>query len=126
MPYWFRITHLDPFGRCERIVPGLLCLQGKRFFKEHVLGGIDYSPTAKTVPTIMAVTSAVSKDINAIGYGGLVYGVDVIHCSINHFTPWEENVKNNRYPIIRYLYFYTIDTPRGRERTLSLTIGYIA
>ena len=83
------------------------------FFKEHVLGGKSYSPAAHTKSTTTAITDAVSRDINAIGYGGLAYGPDVIHCKINHITPSEQNVKNDRYPIIRYLNFYTIDTPRG-------------
>jgi phosphate transport system substrate-binding protein len=83
------------------------------FFKEHVLGGKDYSPAAKTESTTMAIIEEVSEDINAIGYGGLAYGANVIHCKIDGVPPSARNVKNNRYPIIRYLYFYTIDTPQG-------------
>jgi len=83
------------------------------FFKEHVLNGKDYLPTAKTKSTTMAIINSVSKDINAIGYGGLAYGANVIHCKINHIAPSEQNVKNDSYPIIRYLYLYTIDMPRG-------------
>jgi phosphate transport system substrate-binding protein len=83
------------------------------FFKEHVMGGKRYTPIAKTEPTTMAIIKAVLEDVNAIGYGGLAYGANVIHCKINQIQPSEKNVSNNRYPIIRYLYFYTIDTPRG-------------
>jgi phosphate transport system substrate-binding protein len=83
------------------------------FFKEHVLGGESYAPRAQTKSTTTGIIEAVSKDIDAIGYGGLAYGPDVIHCKINHVAPSEQNVKNDRYPIIRYLNFYTIDTPRG-------------
>jgi hypothetical protein len=57
--------------------------------------------------------AAVLKDPDAIGYGGLAYGANVIHCKINRIEPSEQNVTNTQYPIIRYLYFYTIDTPRG-------------
>ena len=83
------------------------------FFKEHVMGGKSYASAAKTEPTTMAIIKAVLKDPNAIGYGGLAYGPNVIHCKINRVEPSEQNVTNSRYPIIRYLYFYTIDTPRG-------------
>jgi phosphate transport system substrate-binding protein len=62
----------------------------------------------------MAVLKAISKNIHAVGYGGLAYGTDVVHCRIDDVEPSEQNVKNDRYPLIRYLYFYTIDTPRGR------------
>jgi phosphate transport system substrate-binding protein len=60
----------------------------------------------------MAIVKAVEKGENAIGYGGLAYGKNVIHCSINQVQPSEQNVKANRYPLSRYLYFYAIDTPR--------------
>jgi phosphate transport system substrate-binding protein len=86
------------------------------FFRQHVLGGGDYSSKAKTKSTTMAIVKEVSRDINAIGYGGLAYGRDVTHCKINNIAPSEENVKNDRYPLIRYLYFYTIDTPRGSTK----------
>jgi phosphate transport system substrate-binding protein len=86
------------------------------FFKEHVLDGKDYSQEAKTKATTMAIINAVSEDVNGIGYGGLAYGAEVIHSKINQVAPSEQNVKNNRYPIIRYLYFYTIDTPQGHVK----------
>lgn len=83
------------------------------YFKEHVLDGHAYSIYAQTMPTTTAVVKAVSENREAIGYGGIVYGSDVNHCKIERVTPTEENVRNDSYPIIRYLYLYTIDTPRG-------------
>lgn len=83
------------------------------FFNKHVLGGKSYSPTAKTMPTTMAITNAVLNDVNAIGYGGLAYGTNIIQCRVNQVLPSEQSVKDDRYPLVRYLYFYTIDTPQG-------------
>lgn len=83
------------------------------FFKEHVLGGKEYSLAARTEPTTMAIVNAVFKDVHAIGYGGLAYGTNVVHCKINRVEPSERSVIEDRYPLIRYLYFYTIDTPQG-------------
>jgi phosphate transport system substrate-binding protein len=115
-----RIKNWSVVGGCDAPITVLIRSPNSGtflFFKEHVLGGKNYSPTAKTKPTTMAIIKEVSKDINAIGYGGLAYGPNVIHCKINHITPSEQNVKNDRYPIIRYLYLYTIDTPRDHIKT---------
>ena len=63
--------------------------------------------------TTNEVVEMVKKDESAIGYGGTPYGEDVRHCRIEHVKPTIENVHNDTYPIIRYLYLYTVDTPQG-------------
>ncbi len=83
------------------------------YFKEHILGGSDYSQFAQTMPTTSSVISAVYENREAIGYGGIAYGDNVYHCKINNVEPSEENVRNDSYPIIRYLYLYTRNAPRG-------------
>lgn len=83
------------------------------YFQEHVLGGQGYAPQAFSLPTTAAVVEEVSSNISAIGYGGLAYGRELVHCALNNVTPTEENVRNGRYPLARYLYFYTIDKPVG-------------
>ena len=86
------------------------------YFKEYVLSGELYTTSAKSMPTTSAVVQTVFKNRNAIGYGGIAYGENVIHCKINGVAPGEENVINDTYPIIRYLYLYTVDTPRGNMK----------
>ena len=83
------------------------------YFKEHILEGEFYSSTAKTMPTYTAMVKYISENQNSIGFGGIVFGQNIIHCQINGIAPIDENVRNDTYPIIRYLYLYTIDTPRG-------------
>ena len=87
------------------------------YFKEHALYGEPYTPVAQTMATTAAVVNAVAENEAAIGYGGIAYGQNVIHCKINNVAPTEENVRNDFYPIIRYLYLYTIDTPRGEVKS---------
>jgi len=87
------------------------------YFKEHVLEGEGYSPTAKVLPSTADIIQSVLENTNAIGYGGIAYGSQVVHCNINNVAPTEENVRNDTYPIIRYLYFYTVDTPEGRVKS---------
>ena len=83
------------------------------YFKEHVLGGEEYCDNAIIKPTTLGIISEVLQHENAIGYGGIGYKNGVVHAKINGIEPTEENVVNNKYPISRYLHFYTLNTPRG-------------
>ncbi|MFZ5515859.1 MAG: phosphate ABC transporter substrate-binding protein [Candidatus Zhuqueibacterota bacterium] len=83
------------------------------YFREHILEGEPYSQFAQILTSTSAIVKAVQENEEAIGYGGLAYGKEVVHCRINNVEPTEENVRNDTYPITRYLYLYTIDSPRG-------------
>lgn len=86
------------------------------YFKEHILDNQDYLEKAITVPTTQQIVEAVLENVNGIGYGGIGYGKNIVHCHINNIAPSEENVRNDRYPISRYLYLYTIRKPFGQAR----------
>jgi phosphate transport system substrate-binding protein len=81
------------------------------FFKKHVLKNKKYSSGSIHLPATNDVTNFVSNHINAIGYGGVAYGDSLFNAPVNNIYPSEENVRNGIYPLTRYLYFYTIDTP---------------
>lgn len=83
------------------------------YFKEHILDGEEYSPSAITEATTEKIISAVKENKNAIGYGGLAYGDKNLHAKINGIEPTEENVINDKYPVTRYLHFYTLFQPDG-------------
>ena len=83
------------------------------YFKEHVLSGEEYSPDVVTKPTTASIVDEVIADKNAIGYGGIGYQRDSTGASVEGIQPTEANVRNNTYPISRYLYFYTQNTPSG-------------
>jgi phosphate transport system substrate-binding protein len=82
------------------------------FFKEHVLKGQDFVSSAQTMPGTAALLQAVTKDKNAIGYGGAAYGHGANVLKIKKtadspaIEPTEENVVSGKYPIWRYLYNY--------------------
>ncbi|MBN2013166.1 phosphate ABC transporter substrate-binding protein [candidate division KSB1 bacterium] len=87
------------------------------YFQEHVLRDENYSSHAQTLPSTMSIIRAVADDQHAIGYGGIAYDdPGIVHCRINSVAPSEDTVRDDTYPITRYLYFYTIDTPRGTPR----------
>lgn len=86
------------------------------YFKEYILENAEYSSEALILPTTGAVVEQTQKNRKAIGYGGIAYGINVTHCNINGIAAQEENVHNNTYPLSRYLYLYTINTPTGLTR----------
>jgi phosphate transport system substrate-binding protein len=83
------------------------------YFKDHVLLNENYKENCKIVYSTRAVVNEVFEHENAIGYGGTAYGDNVVHCKINGITPSIDNVIKDIYPIARYLYLYTLDTPKG-------------
>ncbi len=89
------------------------------YFRDNVLKGNDYSPSMQSLPGTAAVVNAVAKDKNGIGYGGAAYaeGVKVVKvkkdASSPAYAPTLETVKNNLYPISRYLYMYSRSKPSG-------------
>lgn len=82
------------------------------FFKEHVLKGQDFLASAQTMPGTAALLQSVSRDKNAIGYGGAAYGHGAKHLKIKKtadskaIEPTEENVVSGQYPIWRHLFMY--------------------
>jgi phosphate transport system substrate-binding protein len=94
------------------------------YFKEHVLGNADFYPSIQTLPGTAAVTNAVAKDPKAIGYGGIAYAKGIHHAMVKKdanslpVEPTMENVLSGKYPISRYLYWYTAGEPTGEKKKL--------
>lgn len=83
------------------------------YFDRNVLQQLDFSPNARIVPTSRAVAEAVSGNPNAIGYGGIGYGEGTVACRIDGYLPTSASVQDGTYPLVRYLYFYIVHSPRG-------------
>jgi phosphate transport system substrate-binding protein len=89
------------------------------YFKEHVLEEEDFAPEAQTLPGTAAVVNAVSKDPNAIGYGGIAFGSGIRAVPVKKddaspaVEPTMENVTSGAYPISRTLFMYTVGEPTG-------------
>ena len=84
-----------------------------RLFQELVLDEEPYSERATALPTTTAIVDAVRADPNAVGYGGLGYGADVVHCAVDGVAPSAATVRDGSYPLARYLYLYTARPPAG-------------
>jgi len=86
------------------------------YFKEHVLGGDDYLESVESVATTSDMIDEVLSYTNAIGYGGIVYDTEAKAVKIDGIAPSEDNSRNDKYPITRYLHFFTTNTPRGEVK----------
>jgi phosphate transport system substrate-binding protein len=101
------------------------------FFKEHVLGNQDYAADCQNMPGTAAVSTAVAKDPQAIGFGGVAYfltqpEVKIIKVKKDKDSPAVTPVAadgksinfnvvySGEYPIARYLYCYTAGKPTGQ------------
>lgn len=100
-----------------------------QFVKENVLKNADYAADCQTMPGTSAVTNAVSKDPNGIGYGGVGYfagqaALKILSVKKDDKTEAVSPVKSSgevdyeaawskRYPIWRYLYMYAAYKPKG-------------
>lgn len=93
------------------------------YFKEHVLSNQDFAAEVLSLPGTAAVINAVSKDKNAIGYGGIAYGKGIRAVNVKKddkskaVAPTMANVLNGSYPISRELFFYTAGKPEGDVKT---------
>ena len=92
------------------------------YFRDNILKGKNYRSDALLMPSTKAIASEVSKNPNAIGYGGEAYfrgrqGVRIVPISAkegsNAVMPSDETVKNRTYPISRPLFMYTPGKPGG-------------
>src|SRR5665647_954228 len=91
------------------------------FFQENVVKG-DYASSCQTLPGTAAVVNAVKKDPNGIGYGGAAYAEGIEICKVKKddnspaYKATAETIKNNEYPITRYLYMYLANRPAGETK----------
>jgi phosphate transport system substrate-binding protein len=87
------------------------------YFKDNVLKGADFSPSAQNMPGTAAVVNAVAKDKFGIGYGGAAYAKGIRMLLVKKddaseaYAPTAENVKGGNYPISRFLYMYVRNRP---------------
>jgi len=83
------------------------------YFKDHIMEGENYTDNSVVKSTTKEIVKFVEENENAIGYGGMGYKGKVFDAKIEGIEPSENNVRNDTYPIIRYLHFFTSKSPSG-------------
>lgn len=85
----------------------------REYFHTHVLDGKEFCETIPVALSFRALIDFIRNDTTAVGFGGITYVEGVKHLFINDIEPTTENVRSDKYPIIRYLQLYTINNPKG-------------
>jgi phosphate transport system substrate-binding protein len=85
-------------------------------FRELVLAEEAYTERATILPTTAAVVDAIRHDTASVGYGGLAFAPDLVHCAVGGRPPTPANVRNGAYPLARYLFLHAVRRPRGWSR----------
>lgn len=89
------------------------------FFKEHALKKQDFASQTQHMVGTGALVNAISKDVNAIGFGGIAYASGVKAAALafdeksRYVLPKENEILSGSYPISRLLYFYLKERPKG-------------
>ena len=95
------------------------------FFQDEILKGGPYRNDMQTSPSTNAIAQVVSDDLGAVGYVGVAYAkafgdrVKVLPISKGRAAavePTEDNVRNGKYPLWRYLFMYTRGRPAGAAK----------
>lgn len=110
------LTNWDQLGgKNQKIIPVIRNINsGTHFyFKEHVLSGDNYCDDAVVESTTGTVIEYIENNEAAIGYGSMGYTGDIYYAKVDGIEPAEKNVRNDTYPITRYLHFYTTKAPNG-------------
>lgn len=118
--YEGKITNWKEFGGIDTtIIPVIRNPNSGTYlyFKDHILEGENYSLSSLTKPTTREVVKFVAENVNAIGYGGMGYNGNILHAKIENVEPIEKNIRNDTYPITRYLHFFTTRTPGGAAKS---------
>jgi phosphate transport system substrate-binding protein len=93
-------TTIDPVGRNSSA-------GSYTFFQQAILGGKTQASNVQPVTSDGLVATAVSKDANAIGYVGLAHaghGSGVKTVTLNGVACNQANIKNESYPLFRYIW----------------------
>jgi len=91
------------------------------FFQQNVLKNQNWGKGVRFLPSTSEEIREVSRTAGGIAYGGVAYfkkgNVKIIPVAAKDgaepLYPNEANVRSRKYPIWRYLYYYTNGKPKG-------------
>ncbi len=92
------------------------------FFQQNVLLNRNWGKGVRFLPATSEIAREVARTPGGVGYGGVAYfknkpSLKIVPIAprdgVDPIPPDEENVRAKRYPIWRYLYYYTNGKPKG-------------
>lgn len=96
------------------------------FFQEKVLRNQNWGPQVRFLPSTSEEVREVARTEGGIAYGGVAYFINKKNTKIlpiaaakggEPIPPTEEMVRSKKYPIWRYLYYYTNGKPTGATKS---------
>jgi phosphate transport system substrate-binding protein len=94
------------------------------FFRDHVLGGNEYTSSALLAPATGAIVQSVSQTKGAVGYIGMAYMTESVkslavapEAGGEYVAATPKTALEGTYPISRDLYYYTNGEPAGETKT---------
>lgn len=90
----------------------------RAFVRSRIMGGRDYTPRAKVLPSTRAIIQGVRADPNALGYVGLGAAARASVRALAILTPepiraTPTTIRSGNYPLTRTLHFYAVVRPGG-------------
>jgi len=95
------------------------------FFQANVLKNQNWGKGVRFMPSTSEEAREVARTPGGIAYGGVAYfqgntKIKIVPISPKEgeaaIAPTEENVRSKKYPIWRYLYYYTNGKPKGETK----------
>lgn len=92
------------------------------FFQQNVLRNQNWGRNVTFLPSTSEEAREVARNAGGVAYGGVAYfkgrnNIKILpiapKAGAAPIPPTEENVRGKKYPIWRYLYYYTNGRPRG-------------
>lgn len=85
----------------------------RKFIKDLVLGNDKFCKDAIEFSTTKEIVNFVKKNKNSFGFGGIGLSKGVKNLHINGIAPTVKNIKSDKYPLTRYLHFFTSRSSAG-------------
>jgi phosphate transport system substrate-binding protein len=98
----------------------------RAYIQNHLLEGRAFSKDAKELSTTALITTCISRNQSAIGYGGIAYcqGTHILTVATEKdqpgYWPSKDDVASGKYPLSRPLYFY-INPASNNDRVQAFT-----
>lgn len=86
------------------------------YFKDHILMGDEFCEKVESVNSHKEMIDYIENDKFAIGFGGVGNHGNAKLLKIEGYEPTPDNIKNDKYPLTRYLKLITISEPKGQVR----------
>jgi phosphate transport system substrate-binding protein len=85
----------------------------RKYFRTHILQDEDYCPKRTERATYREITRDIISDKNAVAFGSFAFHEGIKFSKVEGIEPNLETINDSSYPIMRYLHFYTVDTPHN-------------